>query len=191
LTFAQWDACYELGGCRNRPDDNGWGRGDRPLIHVTWDEAQQHTNWLSKQTGKTYRLLSEAEWEYAARAGTATVYYWGDDIGTANANCNGCGSRWGGKETASIESFKPNPFGLYDMAGNVWQWVQDCHSDDYSATPADGSAWDEPACKSRVVRGGSWFDLPRDLRSANRYSGPKTLASAPSASASGEQLFTE
>ena len=133
-------------------------------------DAQQYVAWISKLTGKPYRLLSEAEWEYAARAGTQTAYSWGDEIGKGNANCNGCGSQWDGRQTAPVGSFAPNAFGLYDMHGNVWEWVEDCYHDNYDGAPTDGSAWTAVGdCTYRVVRGGSWQDLPSDLRAANRH----------------------
>jgi len=119
VTFADWDACVSVGGCP-QASDSGFGRGSRPVINVTWDDAQQYVAWLSRMTGQRYRLLSEAEWEYAARAGTATAFWWGDEIGTGNANCIGCGSKWDKRQTSPVGSFKPNAFGLYDMAGNVW-----------------------------------------------------------------------
>jgi formylglycine-generating enzyme required for sulfatase activity len=148
--------------------EQGWGRGRQPAINVSWPDAQRYVEWLSRLTGRSYRLLTEAEWEYAARAGTATAYYWGDEIGKGNANCDGCGSEWDSKQTAPVGSFAANSFGLYDMAGNVWQWVQDCYHDGYDGAPGDGSAWTEGDCRRRVVRGGSWIDLPRNLRSAIR-----------------------
>jgi formylglycine-generating enzyme required for sulfatase activity len=119
-------------------------------------------------TGKTYQLLTEAEWEYAARGGTMTAYSWGDDIGKNNANCNGCGSQWDNRQPAPVGSFKPNPFGLYDMHGNVWEWVQDCFQDNYNGAPADGSAWTKGNCNRRVVRGGGWADSPVFLGAAFR-----------------------
>jgi formylglycine-generating enzyme required for sulfatase activity len=124
--------------------------------------------WLSKMTGRPYRLLTEAEWEYAARAGSTTAYFWGDDIGKGNANCSGCGSQWDNRQTSPVEAFKPNAFGLHDMAGNVWQWVQDCYHDDYNGAPTDGSAWTGGDCNVRGIRGGSWFWKAQDLRSATR-----------------------
>jgi formylglycine-generating enzyme required for sulfatase activity len=176
VTFGDWDTCYELGGCRIRPDDYGWGRGDRPVIGVDWYDAQQYVAWLSKQTGKTYRLPSEAEWEYAARAGTTTAYSWGDEVkpsGKVMANCYDCGSAWDDKETAPVGSFAPNGFGLNDMLGNVWEWVEDCYHDSYEQAPADGSAWSSPDCRERVSRGGSWGDLPQVLlRTAFRLRTP-------------------
>jgi formylglycine-generating enzyme required for sulfatase activity len=130
--------------------------------------AQQYVAWLSRMTGKPYRLLTEAEWEYAARAGTTTAYYWGDEIGKGNANCFGCGGQWDGKQTAPVGSFAANAFGLHDMAGNVYQWVQDCYHNDYNGAPTDGSAWTTDDCAIRVVRGGSWGLTPQVLRSASR-----------------------
>ena len=136
---------------------------------ATWDDAQAYVKWLSRMTGKKYRLLSEAEWEYAARAGTVTAFYWGDEIDTKNANCHRCENEWSKKQTSPVGSFNANPWGLYDMAGNVWQWVEDCYHDNYNGAPTDGSAWISGECYRRVVRGGSWRDAPRLLRSASRF----------------------
>ena len=171
LTFADWDACVGSGGCNGfRPSDQGWGRGQQPVINVSWDDAQGYVAWLSLVTGKPYRLLSEAEYEYATRAGTTTAYPWGDNIGKSNANCAVCGSQFDNKQTAPVGTFVPNRFGLYDMVGNVFQWVEDCWHENYNGAPTDGSAWLEGAnCDGRVVRGGSWSSPPSDLRSAARY----------------------
>jgi formylglycine-generating enzyme required for sulfatase activity len=171
LAFDQWDACVTDGGCNGyRPNDAGWGRGRRPVINVSWNDVQQYVAWLAKKTGRSYRLLTEAEWEYAARAGTTTAYYWGDDIGKGNANCNGCGSQWDNKQTAPVGSFAPNVFGLYDMAGNVWQWVEDCWHDNYNGAPSDGLAvLTTTECDRRVIRGGAWFNGPGGLRAAIRF----------------------
>jgi formylglycine-generating enzyme required for sulfatase activity len=171
VTFNDWDACLSVGGCP-RTTDSGFGRDTRPVINVTWDDAQQYVAWFSKMTGKPYRLLTEAEWEYAARAGTTTPYFWGDEIGKGNANCNGCGNQWDNRQTAPFGSFKPNAFGLYDMAGNVWQWLQDCYQDNYNEAPMDGSARTSGDCSRRVVRGGSYSTVPRLLRSAGRIGSP-------------------
>ena len=169
VTFAQWDACVAGGGCRGyRPDDRGWGRGDRPVINVNWEDARGYVEWISRRTGEEYRLLSEAEWEYVARAGTTTRYWWGEEIGKARANCDGCGSRWDDDRTGPVGSFRANEFGVYDMHGNVWEWVEDCWHHDYSGAPTDGSAWTSGNCSARVLRGGSWYVKPRHLRSANR-----------------------
>ena len=167
VTFADWDACVSVGGCPQAVDSR-MGRGSKPVINVTWDDAGQYVAWLSRMTGKPYRLLTEAEWEYAARAGTMTAYPWGDKIAKGNANCDGCGSEWDGRETSPVGSFKPNGFGLHDMAGNVWQWVEDCARARYDGAPNDGSARTDGDCSRRVVRGGSWGNGPRFLRSASR-----------------------
>jgi formylglycine-generating enzyme required for sulfatase activity len=167
VTFAEWDACVAAGACP-RADDNRWGRGDRPVINVSWNDAKLYVAWLSRATGNEYRLLSEAEWERAARGGTNTKYYWGDDIGKGNANCDGCGSQWDNKQTAPVGSFKPNSFDLYDMAGNVWQWVEDCYHVSYDEAPNDGAAWASGDCGPRVVRGASWNNNSKNLRSAGR-----------------------
>ena len=171
LTFDEWDACAARGGCRWDVSDNGWGRGRRPVIDVSWDDAQAYVKWLSGITGKPYRLLSEAEYEYAARAGSQMKYPWGDEIklnGKPMANCDGCGSQWDNKQTAPVGSFPANALGVCDMVGNVWEWTEDCWNDNYHGAPTDGSPWTSSDCSRRVVRGGSW-DLNRvDLRSANR-----------------------
>ena len=120
VTFDQWDACVRDGGCGGySPDDFKWGRGDQPVINVSWRDAQAYASWLSRRTGRRYRLLSEAEFEYAARGGTTTLFWWGDEVGQGHANCLGCGSRWDNDRAAPVGSFAPNPFGLYDTAGNV------------------------------------------------------------------------
>ena len=141
------------------------------MINVSWDDAKAYVAWLSKKTGEDYRLLTEAEYEYATRAGTQTAYPWGNDIGKNNANCDGCGSQWDNEQTAPVGSFAPNSFGLYDMVGNVWQWVEDCYHQDYNGAPTDGSAWTTGDCDLRVVRGGSWVSNPEFLRSALRGRG--------------------
>jgi len=170
VTFADWDACVSLGGCRqdSRGSDEGWGRGNRPIIYVNWEDAQQYVAWLAKMTGKPYRLLTEAEWEYAARAGTTTAYFWGDDVGTDNANCKGCFSKFEGRQSAPVGSFAANAFGLHDMHGNVEEWVEDCYHDSYEGAPADGSAWTEADCSRRVVRSGSWDGQKGNARAAYR-----------------------
>ena len=167
VTFSDWDACVSASGCRHRPDDASWGRGDRPVINVSWDDAQEYVGWLSEETGAEYRLLSESEWEYAARAGSVTAYSWGDEIGSGRANCPICGSRWY-PQTVPVGSFGANGFGLYDVHGNVGEWVEDCWSRSYSGAPSDGDARTSGECSARVWRGGSWFEFPGFLRSANR-----------------------
>ena len=159
----------------NKVADEGWGRERRPVINVSWNDAQDYVEWLSAQTGAEYRLPSDAEWEYAARAGSTTTFSWGDEIGTNRANCfaDFCGDRW--KNTAPAGSFRPNGFGLYDMHGNVWEWVADCWNDSYAGAPSDGGAWQQGNCSERVVRGGSWGYFPRLLRAANRLRFPTGL----------------
>ena len=171
VTFAEWDACARDGGCprgEGIANDGGLGRGRRPVINVSWDDAKRYVQWLSRKTGKPYRLLSESEWEYAARAGTDTVYSWGDEIGVNRANCRGCGGRWDGSENAPVGSFGANAWGLHDMHGNVGEWVEDCRNDSYAGAPADGSAWLKGNCDMHVLRDGSaWFN-PWGLRASRR-----------------------
>ncbi len=171
VTFDDWGACVSYGDCDPHVSDSAWGRGQRPVIYVNWDDAQRYVAWLSKMTGKNYRLLSEAEWEYAARAGSTTAYSWGDEVGKGKANCNGCGSQWDQKQTAPVGSFAANAFGLHDMHGNVWEWVEDCYVDNYNDAPTDGSARTGGDCSRRIARGGSWFNISPNLRSAVRYKG--------------------
>ena len=168
VTFDEWDACVAYGEC-GAVGDAGFGRGQRPVIAVSWNGAQTYVTWLSKVTGKTYRLLSEAEYEYATRAGTQSAYPWGEELGTSNANCKGCGSAWDGAQSAPVGSFPPNAFGLYDMVGNVFEWIQDCWHDNYDGAPTDGSAWTSGDCSKRVIRAGSWYYPPDLVQSTFRY----------------------
>ncbi len=174
VTFEEWYACVEDGGCsRLHDEDEVWERelGRRPMIGVNWEDAQAYVRWLREKTDKEYRLLSEAEWEYVARAGTETRYTWGDEVGRNRANCDGCGSRWDSEKTSPVGSFEANGYGLYDVHGNVWEWVEDCWHENYAGAPTDGSAWTSGGdCGSRVLRGGSWDVKPRYLRSAARDS---------------------
>ena len=164
ITFLQWDACVSGGGCSHRPDDVNWGRGDRPVISVNWKDAKEYVGWLSRITGERYRLLSESEWEYVARAGTTGPFHFGSTISTHQANY---GRNLG--RTSPVGSYPENAFGLHDVHGNVWEWVEDCWHDSYDGAPSNGSAWTSSGdCSQRVLRGGSWDDWPWDLRSANR-----------------------
>jgi formylglycine-generating enzyme required for sulfatase activity len=163
ITFDQYDEFAKATG-RKLPDDEGFGRGRQPVIYVSWNDAVAYARWLSQQTGKHYRLPTEAEWEYAARGGTETTYWWGNEMKQGLANCIGCGSRWDNKQTAPVGSFKPNPVGLYDTTGNVSEWVQDCWHEDYKGAPLDGSAWEQRNggdCGLRGVRGGYWNNAYR------------------------------
>jgi formylglycine-generating enzyme required for sulfatase activity len=187
VTFADWDACVAERGCTHRPSDQSWGRGRRPAIDVSWNDAtQQYLPWLSRKAGKTYRLLTEAEWEYAARAGATARYHFGDnerDLCTFGNVADLTGKQkyttWefvncrdGHIETAPVGSFRPNAFGLHDVHGNVWEWVQDCWNDNYDGAPSDGSARTTGNCGHRVVRGGSWGHFPRYLRASGRKGDP-------------------
>jgi len=175
VTFDEWDACVGDGGCGSyRPEDEGWSRGRRPVINVSRDDAKTYVSWLSKKTGKDYRLLSEAEREYVTRAGTTTPFWWGASISSNQANYNGSyiagGAKGRYRKTKPVDSFEANPFGLYQVHGNVKEWTEDCYHDSYTGAPTDGSAWTSGKCGYRVLRGGSWFINPRYLRAAYRSS---------------------
>jgi len=169
ITFDHWEACRIDGGCKRDPDDHKWGKKGMPVINIDFQDAQDYTAWLSKKTGATYRLPNEAEWEYAAKAGTTTKYWWGDEIGEGNANCRKCGTQWSGKGSAPVASFKPNPFGLYDMNGNVWEWVADCWNPNHDGAFSDGRTRTTGNCKVRIIRGGSWYYFPKLSRAAYRF----------------------
>ncbi|WP_373092015.1 SUMF1/EgtB/PvdO family nonheme iron enzyme [Zhongshania sp.] len=179
ITFAQWDACVSAGGCSYRPDDEGQGRGDYPVVYVSWNDInQEFIPWLNKATGKRFRLPSEAEWEYAARAGTTTSFSTGNCISTSQANYDGrkdynsCGAKTGvdRNETLSVGSFNANRFGLYDTHGNVSEWTQDCRNKSYVGAPSNGGAWTDGDCNVRVLRGGSFLFGPATLRVSERHS---------------------
>jgi formylglycine-generating enzyme required for sulfatase activity len=176
VTFGEWDQCVREGACKHRPNDRGWGRGTGPVFYVSWNDTQEFLAWLNGKTGKAYRLPSEAEWEYAARAGTRTPYPWGIDVGRKMANCRGCTDEPSDR-TTPVGSFPPNRFNLFDMHGNVWQWVADCWNASYAAAPADGSPWLSGECGKAVVRGGAWGLAPEDARSARRDGDNKDLRS--------------
>lgn len=189
LTFDQWDACTADAKCP-KIDDEGVGRGIMPVINVDWTDAQIYVTWLSQKTGKKYRLPSEAEWEYAARGGTTTPWYWGVSETSEGspraceyANVHDFTSKeahpmyvWsnhpcadGFAEVAPTGKLKPNAYGLHDMSGNVREWVEDCHRGGYAGAPADGSAWQDANCAKRIVRGGGWIDGFQTVRSAYRH----------------------
>lgn len=171
VTFAEWDACMAAGGCRRRPHDSGWGRGWQPVINVSWADAQQYVAWLSRRANKRYRLLTEAEWEYAARAGTDAHYWWGNHAGRGDANCADCGSKWGGRQAAPVGRFAANPFGLHDMHGNISEWVEDCYHDGFGDAPFDAGVRTRDctaATDTRIVRGGAWHGSAKSMRSTSR-----------------------
>ena len=179
VTFAEYDACVAAGGCSGRPSDNGWGRGSRPVINVSWDDAQKYVTWLSSTSGQSYSLPSEAQWEYAARAGDSGVYA-GGSLAAICAFANGAaqesGLRWANSACSDLSSdrtlpagnLSKNKFGLRDMIGNVGEWTLDCNTLNLRDAPTDGSADQRGSCNQRVVRGGSWFSGPADLRYASR-----------------------
>ena len=177
VTFDEWDACVAAGGCKNHlPPDRGWGRGRRPVINIWWEDAKAYVAWLSQRTGKGYRLLTEAEREYVTRAGTQTPFWWGETITTEQANYDGKfgypraaeGRGAFRRQTVPVDVFAPNPWGLYQVHGNVYEWVEDCWHDDYAGAPLDGSARTAPDCARRVMRGGSYNFAPWHLRAAAR-----------------------
>lgn len=168
VTFAEWDACVAAGGCRYKPRDHG-GRERQPVVNVGWNDVHSYLAWLSAHTGHAYRLLTEAEWEYATRAGSGTRYPWGDMPDPRHANAGDTAGEPGTIGAAPVGSYPANAFGLYDLIGNVWEWVQDCWSDGYQGAPADGSAWTIGDCERRVMRGGSWNLNPGYARAAFRY----------------------
>jgi formylglycine-generating enzyme required for sulfatase activity len=164
VTVGEWKQCVAAKACAYEPS----GSDNLPVRNLSWDDAQQYVAWLSKTTQKRYRLPTEAEWEYAARGGTATKYYWGSQMVLRLANCKGCGEPYDALEPLKVGSFAPNPFGLHDMAGGVEQWVADCWQKDYTGAARDGSARESKNCRERVLRGGSWKNEPAVLRSAAR-----------------------
>ncbi len=179
VTWAQWELCVAEKACSTAAqvaagDDKGWGKGDLPVINVSFADAEAFAAWLSKKTGKNYRLLSEAEWEYVARAGTVTAFNTGPQITTSQASFDGKEAYDGGaigesrQKTTAAGAFRPNAFGVYDVHGNLWEWVQDCFSVTYDGAPTDGSAWKGGDCTYRVTRGGSWANTARKVRSAMR-----------------------
>lgn len=171
VTFQEWQACVSDGGCSHRPHDMFWGGENRPVIRVSWKDAQKYVSWLSERTGEGYRLLSESEWEYVARAGTTGPFQFGSTISTDQANYNGYkGELKIRSQTVPVGSFPANIFGLHEVHGNVWEWVEDCWHPSYNESPpTDGSAWTWGGnCDWRVLRGGSWNVSLKRLRVATR-----------------------
>ena len=173
VTFDDYDRYAHDTGVE-RPDDSEWGRGLRPVVNVSWREANAYAEWLSRKSGRRYRLPSEAEWEYAARGGAGSRYWWGESAQAdpeegARAVCAGCGSLWDGQRSAPSGSFPANPFGLFDTAGNVWEWAADCYEKSYQGAPTDGRPLTGTNCGKRVIRGGGWSFPPEESRSASRW----------------------
>ncbi|WP_417553145.1 SUMF1/EgtB/PvdO family nonheme iron enzyme [Marinomonas fungiae] len=174
VTFTQYDRFAKATG-RIAPPDNGWGRENRPVINVSWYDAKAYTAWLSEQTGAEYRLPTEIEWEYSARAGSTTAYWYGNEVKPGYSVCDSCGSQWDGVSTAPVGSQASNPLGIFDMHGNVAEWVEDCYHDNYQGAPTTNQVWLSDQCDGRVLRGGSWFDVPTVGRSSTRYRAEPTL----------------
>ncbi|MCB1759254.1 MAG: formylglycine-generating enzyme family protein [Gammaproteobacteria bacterium] len=168
VTFEEYQAFANATG-RKMPGDNGWGRGRRPVINVSWNDAKAYTRWLSRQTGARYRLPTEAEWEFAARAGSDSFFWWGYELGENRASCFDCGSRWDAKSTAPVGSFAANAYSLNDTAGNVMEWVEDCYRDSYRGAPLDGSAHSQQGCTEQVARGGAYNKPGDSLHSTRRF----------------------
>ncbi|WP_322028721.1 formylglycine-generating enzyme family protein [Paraburkholderia sp. J76] len=168
VTVAQWHTCVAAGACPRLSGEIN-ASPNAPVRDLSWDDAQQYVKWLSKISGKPYRLPTEAEWEYAARAGTETRYWWGNDMRKGTANCKDCGPPWRIEAPDDVGSFPANAFGFYDMAGGVWEWVSDCWHNSYKNAPDDGHSWDEPNCQTRVIRGGSWRDGAGYMLAATRF----------------------
>ncbi|WOD07149.1 SUMF1/EgtB/PvdO family nonheme iron enzyme [Marinomonas sp. GJ51-6] len=168
VTFDQYDKFAKETG-RDLPPDNGWGRGQRPVINVSWYDAKAYTAWLSNQTNAEYRLPTEIEWEYSARADSNTAFWYGNTVRAGYSVCDSCGSQWDGISTGPVGSQASNPLGLFDMHGNVAEWIEDCYHDSYEGAPTKNQVWLANQCDTRVIKGGSWFDIPRVGRSATRY----------------------
>lgn len=166
VTVQQWNSCVEAGACHKLAQG---GSANAPARDVSWDDAQQYLKWLSATSGKAYRLPTEAEWEYAARAGTSTRYWWGEQMAAGKANCKDCGQPWGLEGPANAGTFAANPFGLHDMNGSVWEWASDCWHSTFKDAPSDGRSWDQPNCTVRVIRGGSWREGAAYMVSSTRF----------------------
>lgn len=168
VTMEQWNACVDTGGCTKVATDANRPK-NVPVRDVSWEDAQQYVKWLTKVTGKTYRLPTEAEWEYAARGGTATKFWWGEQMRKGTANCKECGEPWQQEAPVAVGSFAPNPFGLHDVNGSVWEWVSDCWHNNFKGAPGDGKSWEEANCRVRVIRGGSWRENASYMPSSTRF----------------------
>ncbi|WP_096701741.1 SUMF1/EgtB/PvdO family nonheme iron enzyme [Magnetospirillum sp. 15-1] len=164
VTFDEWQKCVAAKACKGGQDDHTWGRGKRPVINITWDDARAYAAWVGKSSGLTCRLPSEAEWEYAARAGTSTGYWWGEEAGNDRLNCRDCLGKEPPYGSRPARSFPPNPWGLYEMNGNVWEWTADCWTPDHSSPAATG----DNACRDKVVKGGSWYYFSAMSRASAR-----------------------
>ncbi|MFC1774438.1 SUMF1/EgtB/PvdO family nonheme iron enzyme [Pseudomonadota bacterium] len=168
VTVAQWNECHTAGACSYKPDFND-PQDNSPIRDISWSDAQEYTKWLSTVTQKPYRLPTEAEWEYAARGGTDTTYWWGNEVGASQADCKNCGGKWNNKSPAAVDAFPANPFGLHGTSGGVWEWVADCWHKTYKGAPKDGTAWSRNDCRENVIRGGAWRNDANYIHSASRF----------------------
>jgi formylglycine-generating enzyme required for sulfatase activity len=168
VTEAEWAACAGDGGCSYKPAQPGGAPGRRPISNLSWDDATQYIQWLQRVTGRAYRMPTEAEWEYAARAGTTTRYPWGDRMEAGKVDCNGCGGTFDRRHVPTTGDWPPNQWGLHDMLGGVAEWVEDCWHSSYQGAPADGSPWYGAACQAHVLRGGSRQNSPPDVTPSAR-----------------------
>jgi formylglycine-generating enzyme required for sulfatase activity len=168
VSVEQWNACVDAGACA-RPTPGVVASATAPIRDISWDDAQQYVKWLGTTSGKAYRLPTEAEWEYAARGGTETPFWWGEKFVVGKANCKDCGPPWRNDGPANVGTFGANAYGLYDMNGSVWEWVSDCWHNTFKDAPADGRAWEQPNCTVRVIRGGSWREGSSYMVSSTRF----------------------
>lgn len=168
VSVQEWNACAAAGACPKIAQRQGTG-ANAPMRDVSWDDAQQYVKWLATASGKPYRLPTEAEWELAARGGASTRFWWGEQMAQGKANCKDCGKPWADDAPANVGSFAANPYGLYDTSGSVWEWVADCWHNNYKGAPGDGRAWDEPDCRVRVIRGGSWREGASYMVASTRF----------------------
>jgi formylglycine-generating enzyme required for sulfatase activity len=168
VTVEQWNACADANACPRLSSETNSIK-NAPARDLSWDDAQLYVKWLSKVTGKPYRLPTEAEWEYADRGGTTSRYWWGDQMRKGVANCSNCGDPYHKEGPEPVGSFAANPRGLYDMNGGVWEWVSDCWHNSYQSAPADGRSWDAPGCNMRVIRGGSWREGNDYMLTSTRF----------------------
>jgi formylglycine-generating enzyme required for sulfatase activity len=170
VTLAQWNACVQAGACKALAEVSAAGLTDKsPARDVSWNDTQHYVHWLSKLTGQNYRLPTEAEWEYAARGGTESRYWWGERMEAGKADCKGCGTDSNSEVPVNVDALPPNPFGIYGTNGGVWEWVQDCWHRSYAGAPSDGSAWTSPDCRENVIRGGSWRNDSSYAHSTSRF----------------------
>jgi len=167
ISFSEYDVFSKATG-RTLADQYKWQRGQYPVINVNWDDAKAYAQWLSKETNQAYRLPSESEWEYAARAGSKAQYPWGNKIGINNAHCASCGNVSTKNKTEAVGKYPANNWGIHGMIGNIWEMTADCWNYNYVNAPEDGSAWLSGDCTRLVLRGGSWGDTPNDLRASTR-----------------------